>query len=98
MNFLPFAFLYCAALAASPAAHAAPPASGQLLFQRNCVRCHGQNGRLGANGAHDLTKSNLNAFGRTYLVANGLGKMPAFQKTLTAAQIELVVAYSLTLK
>ena len=80
------------------AAQAAPPAPGQLIFQKNCVRCHGLDGRLGLNGAHDLTKSNLNAFGRTYLVTNGMGKMPAFAKTLTPAQIEQVAAYSLTLK
>jgi cytochrome c6 len=79
-------------------AHAAPPAPGQLIFQKNCVRCHGKDGRLGLNGAHDLTKSNLNAFGRTYLVTSGMGKMPAFGKTLTPAQITQVVAYSLTLK
>ena len=79
-------------------AGAAPPAPGQLIFQKNCGRCHGADGRLGRNGAHDLTKSNLNAFGRTYLVTNGLGKMPAFSKTLTPAQIDQVVAYSLTLK
>jgi len=80
------------------AAVAAPPAPGQLLFQKNCVRCHGANGQLGANGAHNLTKSNLNAFGRTYLVTNGLGKMPAFGKKLTPAQVQEVVAYSLTLR
>lgn len=79
-------------------AQAAPPASGQLIYQKNCVRCHGKDGRLGLNGAHDLTKSNLNAFGRTYLVTNGMGKMPPFQKVLTAKQIEEVVAYSMTLK
>jgi cytochrome c6 len=79
------------------AAQAAPPLPGQLIFQKNCVRCHGKDGRLGLNGAHDLTKSNLNAFGRTYLVTNGMRKMPSFQKTLTPAQIEQVVAYSLTL-
>ena len=77
---------------------AAPPAPGQLLFQQNCVRCHGANGQLGRNGAHNLTKSNLNAFGRTYLVTNGLGKMPAFGKKLTPAQVQQVVAYSLTLR
>lgn len=77
---------------------AAPPLPGQLIFQKNCARCHGKDGRLGLNGAHDLTKSNLNAFGRTYLVTNGMGKMPAFHKTLTPTQIEQVVAYSLTLK
>ena len=79
-------------------AHAAPPTPGQLLFQKNCQRCHGSDGRLGRNGAHDLTKSNLNAFGRTYLVVNGMRKMPAFAKTLTPTQIEQVVAYSLTLR
>ena len=72
--------------------------TGKVLFQKNCVRCHGANGKLGLNGAHDLTKSNLNAFGRTYLVANGMGKMPAFSKQLTAEQIQQVVAYSLTLQ
>ena len=78
---------------------AAPPVlPGKIIFQRNCVRCHGANGRLGLNGAHDLTKSNLNDFGRTYLVTNGMGKMPAFKAKLTAAQVAQVVAYSQTLK
>ena len=80
-------------------ASAKPPLlPGQVLFQKNCVRCHGADGRKGASGAHDLTKSNLNAFGRTYLVTNGLGKMPAFGKKLTPEQVQQVVAYSLTLK
>ena len=80
----------------APAKPPLPP--GQLLFQQNCVRCHGANGKRGLNGAHDLTKSNLNDFGRTYLVINGIGKMPAFGKKLTAAQVQQVVAYSLTLR
>lgn len=75
-----------------------PVPPGQLIYQKNCVRCHGANGKLGLNGAHDLTKSNLNAFGRTYLVTKGLGKMPAFGKALTPAQVQQVVAYSLTLR
>ena len=80
-------------------APARPPVlPGQLLFQKNCVRCHGANGKRGLNGAHDLTKSNLNAFGRTYLVTNGMGKMPAFGKQLTPEQVQQVVAYSLTLR
>lgn len=79
-------------------AGSAPLAAGQALFQQNCVVCHGANGQRGLNGAHDLTKSNLNTAGRVYLVTNGLGKMPAFNKTLTDEQIEQVVAYSLTLR
>jgi cytochrome c6 len=85
-------------LSVASGVHAAPPAPGQLIYQKNCARCHGKDGRLGLNGAHDLTKSNLNAFGRTYLVTNGMGKMPSFQKTLTPAQVAQVVAYSQTLK
>ena len=75
-----------------------PTLPGQAIFQKNCVRCHGANGKRGLNGAHDLTKSNLNEFGRSYLVSNGMGKMPAFGKKLTAAEVQQVVAYSLTLK
>lgn len=88
----------CAEQAApeQPAAAAVPP--GQQLFVANCARCHGADGRAGLNGAHDLTKSNLNAYGRTYLVTNGMGQMPAFKETLTVAEIEAVVAYSLTLR
>ena len=98
MKLLKTAGLALAGLAWSGTAQATAPAPGQLLYQKNCQRCHGKDGRLGLNGAHDLTKSNLNAFGRTYLVTSGMGKMPAFQKLLTAKQIEQVVAYSLTLK
>ncbi|RZK27907.1 MAG: cytochrome c [Hymenobacter sp.] len=85
-------------LALAGRAVAGPPAPGLRLYRQNCARCHGADGRLGASGAHDLTKSNLNAMGRTYLVTNGMGKMPAFSKELTPAEIEQVVAYSLTLK
>jgi cytochrome c6 len=98
MKLFTFAGLLLASLAGASGAQAAPPTPGQLLFQKNCQRCHGKDGRLGLNGAHDLTKSNLNAFGRTYLVVNGMGKMPAFGKALSPAQVEQVVAYSLTLK
>jgi cytochrome c6 len=71
--------------------------NGQAIFTRRCVVCHGADGRKGLNGAHDLTKSNLNATGRVYIVTNGLGKMPSFKKQLTPAEIDAVVAYSLTL-
>ncbi|QNH62690.1 c-type cytochrome [Hymenobacter sediminicola] len=73
-------------------------AAGKALFQQNCEVCHGLDGKRGINGAHDLTKSNLNTAGRVYMVTQGLGKMPAFKGQLTEAQIQQVVAYSLTLK
>ncbi|MFC6221789.1 c-type cytochrome [Hymenobacter artigasi] len=98
MNLQLSAFLFLLALLPQVASAAPPVLPGQLIFQKNCVRCHGANGKRGLNGAHDLTKSNLNEFGRTYLVTNGMGKMPAFGKSLTPEQVQQVVAYSLTLK
>jgi cytochrome c6 len=92
------AFVLLSLLLLQPAVATPPVLPGQLIYQKNCLRCHGANGKKGANGAHDLTKSNLNAFGRSYLVTNGMGKMPAFGKTLTPAQVQQVVAYSLTLR
>ena len=98
MNIQLSGFLFLLALLPRVASAAPPVLPGQVIFQKNCVRCHGANGKRGLNGAHDLTKSNLNEFGRTYLVTNGMGKMPAFGKTLTPMQVQQVVAYSLTLK
>jgi RimJ/RimL family protein N-acetyltransferase/cytochrome c553 len=97
----------CGEAPSQPAATPAPPPAdapvavadeGRALFEQNCVLCHGPDGKRGLNGAHDLTKSNLNQMGRVYMVTNGLGKMPAFKGQLTPEQIEQVAAYSLTLK
>lgn len=73
-------------------------AVGQAIFAQRCVVCHGSDGKLGNNGAHDLSKSNLNLNGRVYIVTKGLGKMPAFKDQLTEQEIEQVAAYSLTLR
>jgi mono/diheme cytochrome c family protein len=75
---------------------------GKALFLKNCAVCHGADGRLGLNGAHDLSTSNLNANARVYMVNNGFAlngvvKMPSFKDQLTPEQVEQVVAYSLTL-
>ena len=73
-------------------------AAGQAIFTQRCAVCHGSDGKKGLNGAHDLTKSNLNATGRVYMVTNGLGLMPSFKAQLTPAEIDQVAAYSLTLR
>ena len=84
------------------AAPAATPvlATGQALYTQNCAVCHGPDGKLGLNGAYDLTKSNLTPAGRIYQVTNGSlsKKMPAFKDKLSEEQIQQVVEYSLTLR
>ncbi|RSK51005.1 c-type cytochrome [Hymenobacter rigui] len=91
-----------AEIAASGATSEATPAlaAGKVLYTRNCAVCHGTDGKLGLNGARDLTQSNLNETGRIYQVTHGSisKKMPAFQGKLTDEQIQQVVAYSLTLQ
>lgn len=90
-----------AAAAAVPAADALaaePLLAGQELYTQRCAACHGPDGKLGLNGAHDLSKSNLNTVGRVYMVTNGLGKMPGFKDQLTDEQIRQVAEYSLTLR
>ncbi|GAA3918637.1 hypothetical protein GCM10022406_01540 [Hymenobacter algoricola] len=88
----------------APPTAAAPPTAdagleaGKAIFTQRCAVCHGPDGKKGLNGAHDLTKSNLNATGRVYLVTNGLGLMPSFKTELTPAEIDAVAAYSLTLR
>ena len=73
-------------------------AAGQAIFTERCVVCHGTDGKLGNNGARNLTKSNLNINGRVYIVTKGMGKMPSFKDQLTEQEIEQVAAYSLTLR
>ena len=83
-----------------PATTPAVLTAGKVLYTQNCAVCHGADGRLGLNGARDLTKSNLNDAGRVYQVTHGSisKKMPAFQGRLTEEQIRQVVEYSLTLR
>ncbi|MCC6413492.1 MAG: cytochrome c [Saprospiraceae bacterium] len=69
---------------------------GMAVFRKNCVVCHGSNGKLGLNGAKDLSQSTLTAAERTAIVTNGKNLMTPFGKILTAEEIDAVVLYSLT--
>lgn len=67
---------------------------GRQLFQKNCVICHGADGRLGLNGAKDLTQSALTLEQRIQLINHGRAPMPAFEQTLSAAEIEAVAIFT----
>jgi len=77
------------------------------LFSKNCARCHGQDGRAKgfkakAVGARNLTNaqwqdraSDERLFNS---INNGKGKMPAYGKKLSEAEINSLVNYVRSLK
>jgi mono/diheme cytochrome c family protein len=97
-----------AALLATPRAQAdasslagATPASGRALYNQNCARCHGANGRsqtaLGRKlEAADLTSDDVQDMDdakMTRVIKNGRTGMPGFGKKLTADQVASIVRY-----
>ena len=66
---------------------------GEQLFLSNCTLCHGRDGKLGFNGAKDLTVSTLTKEEMIALVTNGKGLMMPYKNTLTAKDIEAVVQH-----
>ncbi len=79
---------------------------GEATFKKNCVMCHGADGtgktKMGLKvGAADLTSNDIQSLSDEALaqtVHNGKGKMPAFDKTLTAEEITGVIKYVRTLR
>jgi len=73
-------------------------ASATKLFKKYCMVCHGMDGKLGLNGAKDLTVCPLGFQERVQLVTNGRGAMTPFKGILTEDEIEQVSQYTLNLK
>ena len=71
-------------------------ALGKRVYKNHCVACHGMNGKMGFNGAKDLTESALNLEERKILIAYGRGSMMAFKSILSAEEIEAAANYSMT--
>lgn len=75
----------------------APP-NGKAIFKQYCVTCHGADGKLGLNGAKDLTQSQLDLDGRIAIVTNGKNMMTPYGEILSPQEIESVARYTLLLK
>ncbi len=71
--------------------------TGKQLFNMNCSLCHGRDGKLGLNGAKDLTVSALNKAEMIALVNHGKGVMMPYKDVLTAQEIDAVVEHVRTL-
>lgn len=71
---------------------------GMAVFRKNCVTCHGANGKLGLNGAKDLSVSTLSVEERVSIITNGKNLMTPFAAVLSPEEIQSVAAFTLTLK
>jgi mono/diheme cytochrome c family protein len=72
--------------------------TGQDIFNANCISCHGSDGKLGLQGAPDLTTSEKNITEKIEIIKNGKGVMSGFNDRLTDEQIQAVAEYTETLK
>ncbi len=73
------------------------PKTGVAIFNENCKLCHGADGRLGLNGAKDLTISKMPINERFNIIAHGKNLMTPFGALLETAEIDSVAAYTLIL-
>jgi len=71
---------------------------GKKIYKQNCVLCHGADGKLGANGSKDLTKSILTLDEKKAIIKNGKGKMIGLGGILNAEEIEAVALFTQKLK
>jgi len=74
------------------------PSRGRVLYLAHCRTCHGEDGRLAAAGAKILPETDLSHEAIVAQITNGAGLMPPFKSTLSAAEIDSVAAYVLTMK
>lgn len=66
---------------------------GKAVYINYCVRCHGEDGKLGTAGAKNLQLSMLDKGGMVERISLGKGGMPAFGKVLSPEEIMASVAY-----
>lgn len=77
--------------------------SARDLYNRNCARCHGTDGKSETSkgielAATDLTGSKVQKMNRrkiSAVISNGDGDMPAFNKKLSKAEIDSLANYVL---
>jgi cytochrome c6 len=76
-----------------------PAEKGASLFTLHCASCHGDNGKLGASGAKDLTMSTLTDRQVLHILKQGKNAMPPMSTILENKEnMELVIQHIKTLR
>jgi mono/diheme cytochrome c family protein len=70
----------------------------QYIYSQQCVKCHGEDGKLGLSGAKDLSVSTLGLEERVAVIGQGKGAMVGFDNQLSKEQVAAVAEYVETLK
>lgn len=71
---------------------------GMAIFRRHCIVCHGADGKLGLNGAKDLSVSARTLPERLEIITHGKNLMTPFGTILSSQEIQAVAEYTLSLK
>jgi cytochrome c6 len=90
--------LFILACAGKDSSNNESSADGSTLYKKYCILCHGADGKLGINGAKDITTSLLTQPERIALVKSGKNTMTPFEGILSPEEMKAVVTYSMTLK
>jgi cytochrome c6 len=71
-----------------------PAEQGASLYSMHCAQCHGEDGKLGASGAKDLSASKLSDAEMVKIIKQGKGAMPSMKALLETNQnINLVLSH-----
>lgn len=71
---------------------------GQKVYKQQCVTCHGIDGKLGLNGAKDLSQTVLPLEERILQISKGKNLMTPFEGILSPEEIRAVAEYTFTLQ
>jgi mono/diheme cytochrome c family protein len=75
-----------------------PLEMGKIVYQnKSCIGCHGPDGKLGANGAKDLSATTLSIDEQKAIIKNGKSPMPGYND-LNDEQLQAVIEYIGTFK
>lgn len=67
--------------------------NGKEIYEEKCTLCHGNDGKLAANGSKDLSATALSHTDLINVITNGKNTMAAYKTVLSPEQIEAVTNY-----
>lgn len=83
----------CSSNSSESAESSTPAEPGKKVFTTYCVTCHGADGKMGLNGAKDLTQSTLTKEETIQVVTNGRKMMAPYKSILSPQEISEVSEY-----